>query len=139
MYDESTPVINPDPTKYALSENGIERLPRQCCGCKSLFTPVNDDQKYCEYCAPDPVVVPVEYTRQVKIQSKINQTGFVRTTPEYAYHYKMCKGKARSRMNHAADEDKEKWVEVHETIRRLYHAREQINYDEIVNSVFGVK
>lgn len=59
MYDESTPVINPDPTKYAFCEEGIQRLPRQCRGCKGLFTPVNDHQSYCEHCCPDPKVVPV--------------------------------------------------------------------------------
>lgn len=137
MYDESTPVINPDPTKYALSENGIERLPRQCCGCKSLITPVNDDQRYCEHCCPDPVVVPIEFNNKRHVNIRI---GFVPPTKEQSLEYNSAMSTPNRRIKKLVNEGNivgaAKWIAVKEEIKKRYKARKPIMYQEIVDSIF---
>lgn len=138
MYDESTPVINPDPTKYALSENGIERLPRQCCGCKSLFTPVNDDQRYCEYCCPDPVVVPIPFN--VAARKTFQRVGFIKPTKEQILEYNSAMSTPKRRIKKLTNEGNivgaAKWTAVKEEIKKRYKNREPIMYQEIVDSIF---
>lgn len=135
MYETTEAIINPDPSKYAYCEEGLQRLPRQCCRCKSLFTPVNDDQRYCEYCAPDPVVVPV-------VPNKIKQErkGIKRADPVKKTAYNLFLTNSRSRRNTQLKKGNSagaaKWGLVCDKIKFCYKNELDINYDEIVKSVF---
>lgn len=135
---------NPDPTKYAFTEEGIALRPRQCKCCYDLFTPVAESQILYVACGgevvPDPLpeLIKIEQPKYIKIEVKDKQK---RIVPEYVRNYDCSYQKARSKMMLARRDKKEveeaKWAIVKGLILQKYQKREPIVYDEIVFFVFG--
>lgn len=142
MYDESTPVINPDPTKYAFCEEGIQRLPRQCKSCYCLFTPVNDSQVECCDCKQNYHVIPIKFKMPEKNSAThYRKKDFVPSNPEelakYCSYHSRCRSKIRTAVKKNDVKSVEKWEEVRTIIKETYKSRIPLNYESIVNEVFN--
>lgn len=125
--------VNPDPEKYAFCVGGIQLKPRFCKVHKVLFTPKNENQIGCDLCEPD--------AKEVKVECVIHEIirGKVAPNPEYALNYRRCKGRASSKIANASKENVGKWQDVYANLRKLYRERKPIDYDDVVESVFGFK
>jgi hypothetical protein len=129
---ESLRVINPDPSKYAMCESGLQLLPKQCPTCFDLFTPVAGAQNMCESCG-GPVVpdampdVIINYPEATKPPSK-----------QPKYRTLMCRtwklfDKCRKEGNLV---EAAKWDKVSKRVSRLCRDGVEFKYNDVVKSIF---
>lgn len=135
--------INPDPTKYALTETGIAYLPKQCKRCYRPFTPVSESQVLCIDCGgevePDtlPELNKIENGNCI-VEGKTNNGKSAHTIL-----YNSIYSKIRSKIRLAEKRNDKKEVESWTLVKSMFMAQNKegkvVDYDELVFSVFGKK